>query len=75
MSQENVENLRAYLEIRNGETLRPEARPWEAIDISLLDPDVTFEDTVLPTTLARRSAATRPWSGRRNPGSSLSSGC
>src|ERR1700730_7753799 len=48
MWEQNVENLRAYLEIWNGETLRPEARPWEAIDNSLLDPDVTFEDTVLP---------------------------
>jgi ketosteroid isomerase-like protein len=43
MSQENVESLRAYLE----------AWSWEAwrrgeFDTSLLDPDVTYEDSSLP---------------------------
>lgn len=41
MSEENVENLRAFL-LQNpvGE---------QDLDLSLLDPDVAFEDTVLPS--------------------------
>jgi ketosteroid isomerase-like protein len=43
MSQENVENLRAFLEAWDIETWkRGEA------DLSLLDPEVTYEDTILP---------------------------
>jgi ketosteroid isomerase-like protein len=43
MSQENVENLRAYLESWDIEALsRGE------LDMSLLDPAVTYEDTILP---------------------------
>jgi hypothetical protein len=39
MSQENVEALRSFWETWNTS---------EAPDMSLLDPDVTYEDTVLP---------------------------
>jgi ketosteroid isomerase-like protein len=49
MSQENVENLRAFLETWFEEALTPEA--WhrgEVIDMSFLDPDVIYEDTNLP---------------------------
>jgi hypothetical protein len=46
MSQENLENLRAYLDQWSTGTWRPEAQP--VVDLSLLDPDVIFEDTALP---------------------------
>ena len=39
MSQENADNLRAFWERWNTS---------EAPDVSLLDPDVTYEDTILP---------------------------
>jgi ketosteroid isomerase-like protein len=48
VSQENVEKLRYYLEQWSGVTLRPEARPGEAFDLTLLDPDVVYEDANLP---------------------------
>ena len=43
MSQENVENLRAVLEAWD-------VQAWKrgGFDVSLLDPEVTYEDTVLP---------------------------
>jgi ketosteroid isomerase-like protein len=49
MSQQNVENLRAFLEPWSREPWTPEA--WErgaAFDMSLLDPDVIYEDETLP---------------------------
>jgi len=49
MSQENVENLRAFLEQWSREAWTPEA--WArggVIDMSFLDPGVVYEDTVLP---------------------------
>ena len=49
MSQENVEALRAFLETWSREPWTLEA--WERapmIDLSLLDPDVVYEDTTLP---------------------------
>src|SRR5437763_13831903 len=39
MSQPNVDNLRAFWETWNTS---------DAPDLSLLDPDVTYEDTILP---------------------------
>jgi ketosteroid isomerase-like protein len=49
MSQENVENLRAFLETWSREAWTPEAwQQGDVIDMSLLDPDVIYEDTVLP---------------------------
>jgi ketosteroid isomerase-like protein len=39
MSQENVERLRAFFETWAA---------WEEADLSLLDPDVVFEDDILP---------------------------
>jgi ketosteroid isomerase-like protein len=39
MSQQNLDNLRAFWETWN---------PSEAPDMSLLDPDATYEDTILP---------------------------
>src|SRR6266576_4587583 len=39
MSEENVDNLRAFSETWN---------TTEAPDMSLLDPEVTYEDTILP---------------------------
>jgi ketosteroid isomerase-like protein len=49
MSQENVENLRAFLEAWNGE-VRAFLDAWNRgeADLSLLDPEVTYEDTALP---------------------------
>jgi ketosteroid isomerase-like protein len=47
--QENVENLRAFLEGWSREAWTPEA--WErdeVIDMSFLDPEVVYEDTTLP---------------------------
>jgi hypothetical protein len=49
MSQENVENLRAFLETWSREAWTLEA--WErgeVMDMSLFDPDIAYEDTVLP---------------------------
>jgi ketosteroid isomerase-like protein len=43
VSEENVENLRAFLETWSGEAWRR-----KEFDSSLLDPDVTYEDTSLP---------------------------
>ena len=40
MSQENVERLRAFFETWAGW--------WEEADLSLVDPDVVFEDDILP---------------------------
>jgi ketosteroid isomerase-like protein len=48
MSQDNVESLRAFLETWSRRAWRTEqGRRWEP-DLSLLDPDFIFEDTVLP---------------------------
>ena len=44
MSQENVENLRAFLETRDLDAWRR----GEEMDMWLLDPDVIYEDTNLP---------------------------
>jgi ketosteroid isomerase-like protein len=49
MSQENVENLRAFLEDWSREAWTPEA--WErggVVDMSFLDPNVVYEDATLP---------------------------
>jgi ketosteroid isomerase-like protein len=46
MSQENVENLRAYIE-----TLSLGALNRGEFDLWLLDPEVTYEDTVLPDSI------------------------
>jgi ketosteroid isomerase-like protein len=49
MSQENVENLRAFLETWGGEPWTPEA--WQrgaTLDMSLFDPHVVYEDENLP---------------------------
>jgi ketosteroid isomerase-like protein len=43
VSQENVENLRAFLEAWTAEAWR-----GAQVDVSLLDPDVNYEDTTLP---------------------------
>jgi len=48
MSQEDVENLRAFLETWTLETWTLEAWRRGAVDMSLLDPDVNYEDTALP---------------------------
>jgi ketosteroid isomerase-like protein len=49
MPEENVENLRAFLEDWSREVWTPEA--WErgeVIDMSFLDSSVVYEDTILP---------------------------
>ncbi len=49
MTEDDVANLRAFLEDWGREPWTPEA--WEqadVIDMSLLDPDVVYEDTTLP---------------------------
>src|ERR1043166_7427260 len=43
MSQDNAESLRTYLETWSGEAFRR-----GEFDASLLDPNVTYEDTTLP---------------------------
>jgi ketosteroid isomerase-like protein len=48
MSQEDVENLRAFLETWTLDTWTLEAWRRGAVDLSLLDPDVNYEDTTLP---------------------------
>jgi ketosteroid isomerase-like protein len=54
VSQEDLENLRAHFEQWHGRALRAEARPWEAIDLSLFDPDVVFEDATMPDLVGER---------------------
>jgi ketosteroid isomerase-like protein len=49
MTPENVENLRAFLETWSQEAWTLEAwQRGEVIDMSLFDPDIAYEDTVLP---------------------------
>jgi ketosteroid isomerase-like protein len=47
VSEENVESLRAFLETWN---VRGTLEAWNrgGADVSLLDPEVTYEDTILP---------------------------
>ncbi len=55
MSQENLENLRAFLKSWSRAEWTPEA--WERgeiIDMSLLDPEVVYEDTILPDHIGER---------------------
>jgi ketosteroid isomerase-like protein len=48
MSQEDVQNLRAFLETWTLEAWTLEAWRRGKVDMSLLDPDVNYEDTTLP---------------------------
>src|SRR5690242_433930 len=48
MSQENVENLRAFLETWDVRATLEAWRRGEADVLSLFDPEVTYEDTILP---------------------------
>src|SRR5438128_3628232 len=48
MSEENAENLRAFWEAWTLITWTQEAWRRGEIDMSLFDPDVTYEDTTLP---------------------------
>ena len=48
MSQANVENLRAWMETWNGSAWTLERLQQEEFDVSLLDPEVTYDDTILP---------------------------
>jgi ketosteroid isomerase-like protein len=49
MSRENVDRLRAFLQTWSGEAWTTErVQQGEIMDLSLLDPDVVYEDTVLP---------------------------
>jgi ketosteroid isomerase-like protein len=48
MSQEDVDNLRGFLETWALETWTLEAWRRGEVDLSLLNPDVNYEDTALP---------------------------
>jgi ketosteroid isomerase-like protein len=48
MSEENVENLRQFLEAASGPLMTAVAAWKRGEGISLLDPEVTYEDTTLP---------------------------
>jgi ketosteroid isomerase-like protein len=48
MSRENVENLRAFVETWVPEAWTMEAWQRGELDVSLLDPDIIYEDTILP---------------------------
>jgi len=48
MSQDNIETLRAFLEAWGQEAWTPETWPTAAADMSVFDPEVAYEDTVLP---------------------------
>ena len=53
MSQENVEKVREFLAMWDGETLRPESRPFQRIfssevAVALYAPDAVYEDAILP---------------------------
>src|SRR5256885_9469561 len=50
MSHKNADNLRALVETWDGKDLRAFGKAWGSgdVDLSLLDPDVIYEDTILP---------------------------
>jgi ketosteroid isomerase-like protein len=50
MSDANLENLQALLAPWDGRNLRAFGKAWGSgdVDMSLLDPDVAYEDTILP---------------------------
>ena len=48
MAPQNVENLRAFLKTWEGEPWRLESTAPQTPELSLLDPDVTYEDATLP---------------------------
>jgi ketosteroid isomerase-like protein len=48
MSEENVETLRAFMETWSPEWTLEAWRRGEIMDMSFVDPDVTYEDAVLP---------------------------
>src|SRR6266516_5546782 len=48
MSQENVERLRGYLERWDPKADVEALNRGEAVDLSLIDPDLAYEDTILP---------------------------
>ena len=48
MSQENVENLRRFLEAWDPKSDLETWKRGETIDLSLIDPEVAYEDTNLP---------------------------
>ena len=53
MSRENVEKVRAFVATWDGETLRPESRPFQRIfsteiAVALYAPDAVYEDAILP---------------------------
>ena len=50
MSQENVEKLRELFQPWDGRNLREFSEAWGSgeIDLSILAPDVAYEDTILP---------------------------
>jgi ketosteroid isomerase-like protein len=48
MSQENVEKLRGFLEAWDPEADVGAWRRGETLDLSLIDPEVAYEDTILP---------------------------
>jgi len=48
MSEENVETLRPYLERWDPKADIEALHRGEAVDLSLIDPNVAYEDTILP---------------------------
>jgi ketosteroid isomerase-like protein len=48
MSEENVETLRAFMETWSREWTLEAWQRGEVMDMSFVDPDVTYEDSVLP---------------------------
>jgi ketosteroid isomerase-like protein len=48
MSQENAESLRAFLETWSSAAGNLATWNWAEVDFSILDPEVTYEDTTLP---------------------------
>jgi ketosteroid isomerase-like protein len=48
MSQENVDNLRGFLEAWDPRAAVEAWKRGETVDLSLVDPEIAYEDTILP---------------------------
>jgi ketosteroid isomerase-like protein len=48
MSQENVDNLRGFLEAWDPRAAVEAWKRGETVDLSLIDPEIAYEDTILP---------------------------
>ena len=74
MSQENVENFEELFQPWDGRNLREFSEAWGSgdIDLSILAPDVAYEDTILPDHVGETYRGHDAWYERRSGGPSRS---